>query len=99
MIFTVRQLQEKCQDKDLYQCIIDLTKAFNTVNSEAVWKIVSKLACPEIFVGLIRTIPDDMKAWICAGVELLDPNSAEAEMKQGDLVAPNFLRSSLLWSF
>lgn len=56
----VRQLQEKCQGKDLYQCFIDLAKAFNSVKQ----KLVSKLACPKIFVDLIRTTPDDMKAWI-----------------------------------
>ena len=37
MIFTVRQLQEKCieQNKPLYLVFIDLTKAFDTVNREA----------------------------------------------------------------
>ena len=34
MIFTIRQLQEKCQEqcRDLFQVFIDLTKAFDTVN-------------------------------------------------------------------
>ena len=33
MIFTACQIQEKCQEQqfDLYQCFIDLTKAFDTV--------------------------------------------------------------------
>ena len=38
MIFTVRQVQEKCheQNLDLYSVFIDLTKAFDTVLSQAV---------------------------------------------------------------
>ena len=41
MIFTVRQVQEKCleQNMDLFAVFIDLTKAFNTVNREALWII------------------------------------------------------------
>ena len=34
MIFTARQLQEKCQEQnvDLYMTFVDLTKAFDTVS-------------------------------------------------------------------
>ena len=44
MIFTVRQVQEKCleQNFDLYSVFIDLTKALDTVNREALWDV---LAC------------------------------------------------------
>ena len=36
MIFTARQLQEKCQEQnvDLYMTFVDLTKAFDTVSRE-----------------------------------------------------------------
>ena len=45
MIFTIRQLQEKCieQQKDLYVLFLDLTKAFDTVSREGVWQILAKL--------------------------------------------------------
>ena len=44
MIFTIRQLQEKSQKqcRDLFHLFIDLTKAFDTVNREALvdsWKV------------------------------------------------------------
>ena len=37
MVFTARQLQEKCieQRLPLYQVFVDLTKAFDTVNRDA----------------------------------------------------------------
>lgn len=41
VVFTARQLQERCVEQrvDLCQMFIDLTKTFDTVNRAAVWKI------------------------------------------------------------
>ena len=43
MIFTARQLQEKCQEQnvDLYMTFVDLTKAFDTVSPSVMQHIVS----------------------------------------------------------
>ena len=39
MIFTARQLQEKCQEQNmLYMTFVDLTKAFDTVSHEGLEK-------------------------------------------------------------
>ena len=45
MIFTARRLQEKCQEQnvDLYMTFVDLTKAFDTVSPDGLWKIMAKL--------------------------------------------------------
>ena len=45
MIFTARQLQEKCQEQnvDLYMTFVDLTKAFDTVSREGLWKFWQSL--------------------------------------------------------
>ena len=47
MIFTARQVQEKCQEQnvDLYMTFVDLTKVFDTV-SQGLWKIMAKFGCP-----------------------------------------------------
>ena len=47
MIFTARQLQEKCQEQtvDLYLTFIDLTKAFDIVSRDRLWKIMAKFGC------------------------------------------------------
>lgn len=49
-VFLARQLQERCQEQNsnLYMTFIDLTKAFDTVSWESLWKIMAKLGCPEI---------------------------------------------------
>ena len=48
MIFTAGQLQEKCQEQnlDLYMTSVDLTKAFDTVSLDGLWKIMAKFGCP-----------------------------------------------------
>lgn len=56
MVFAPRQLQEKCQEqnRDLYTTFVDLTKAFDTVIRERLWKITAKFGCPKRFIKMIR---------------------------------------------
>jgi len=90
MIFTARQLQEKCteQGKDLYHCFVDLSKAFDTVNREALWVVLERSGCPSKFVRMIRLLHDGMQARVNFGGELSDPFPVENGVKQGDLDAP-----------
>ena len=52
MVFAARQLQEKCQEQnsDLFSTYVDLTKAFDTVSREGLWKIMAKYGCPEVYL-------------------------------------------------
>ena len=56
MIFTARQLQEKCQEQnvDLNMTFVDLIKAFDTVSREGLWKIMAKFGCPDKFIAMVR---------------------------------------------
>ena len=56
MIFTARQFQEKCKEQNvyLYMTFIDLTKAFDTVSREGLWKIMAKFGCPAKFIAVVR---------------------------------------------
>ena len=64
MIFTARQLQEKCQEHnvDLYMTFVNLTKAFDTVSREGLWKIMAKFGCPAKFIALVLQFHDGMLA-------------------------------------
>jgi len=90
MIFVVRQVQEKCreQNKDLYAIFIDLTKAFDTVNREALWVILQRLGCPRKFVHLIRQFHDNMTGAVLSGGEVSEPFDISNGVKQGCVLAP-----------
>ncbi len=47
IIFTARQLQEKCREQrqPLYMAFIDLTKAFDMVDRMGLWSILSSYGC------------------------------------------------------
>jgi len=64
MVFTARQIQEKCreQNRDLYVVFVDLTKAFDTVNGDGLWHVLNKVGCPEKFVNVVRSLHDGMEA-------------------------------------
>ena len=90
MVFSVRQLQEKCieQNLDLFHCFIDLSKAFDTVNREALWLVLRKCGCPPKFVNMVKSLHADMKARVNFGGALSEPFSVDNGVKQGDLSAP-----------
>ena len=54
MVFTARQLQEKCQEQnaDLYSTYVYLTKAFDTVSRDGLWRIMAKYGCPRNLLPL-----------------------------------------------
>ena len=64
MIFTARQLHEKCQEQnvDLYMTFVDLTKAFDTVSRKGLWKIMANFGCPAKFIAMVRQFHDGMLA-------------------------------------
>ena len=64
MIFTARQLQEKCQEQnvDLYMTFVDLTKEFETVNRDGLWKIMAMFGCPPRYLAMVWQFHDGMQA-------------------------------------
>ena len=90
VIFTIRQLQEKCQEqcRDLFQVFIDLTKAFDTVNRKALWLILGKLGCPEKLISILKLFHHDMKTMLNIGGKLAEHITVENGVKQGDTLAP-----------
>ena len=81
MIFTARQLQEKCQEQnvDLYMTLVDLTKAFD--------KIMAKFGCPAKFIALVRQFHDGMLARVQNDGKFSDPFPVTNGVKQGCVLA------------
>ena len=89
MIFTARQLQEKWQEQnvDLYMTFVDLTKAFDTVSREGLWKIMAKFGCPAKFIAMVRLFHDGMLARVQNDGEFSDPFLVTNGVKKGCVLA------------
>ena len=85
MIFTARQLQEKCQEQnvDLYMTFVDLTKAFDTVSRDGLWKIMAKFGCPPRYIAMVRQFHDGMQARVQNDGEYSEPFPVTNGVKQG----------------
>ena len=90
MIFAGRQIQEKCreQKRDLLILFIDLTKAFDTVNRQALWRILSKCGCPEKFINIVKQLHDDMVGSVSVHGETTENFGITTGVKQGCVLAP-----------
>lgn len=98
MVFAARQLQEKCQEQnaDLYSTYVDLTKAFDTVSREGLWRIMAKYGCPRKFIAIVRQLHDGMLARVQDYGETSDPFPVANGVKQGCVLAPTLF--SLMFS-
>ncbi len=90
MIFTTRQLQEKCreQNKNLFMAFIDLSKAFDTISRETMWEILRKCGCPPKFIAITRQFHDGMMARVSVGGNESEPFSVSTGVRQGCVLAP-----------
>ncbi|BHF82138.1 hypothetical protein SprV_0802527500 [Sparganum proliferum] len=98
MIFAARQLQEKCQEMrtHLYSTFVDLTKAFDTLNREGLWKIIQKFGCPERFIEMVRQLHDGMMARVTDNGAVSEAFAVTNGVKQGCVLAPTLF--SLMFS-
>ena len=96
MVFAARQLQEKCQEQnvDLYSTFIDLTKAFDTVSSEGLWRKMAKYDCPPKFITIVPLLHDGMMARVQDDGNKSEPFLVSNRVKQGCVLAPTL--SSLM---
>ena len=64
MIFSVRQLQEKCQEqnKPLFLAFLDLTKAFDLVSRSGLFQLLKKIGCPPKLHSIIESFHTDMQS-------------------------------------
>ena len=89
MIFTARQLQEKCHEKnaDLYMTFVDLTKAFDTISREGLRTIMAKLGCHAKFIAMVRQFHDGMLARVQNDGEFSEAFPVTNGVKQGCVLA------------
>ena len=90
MIFSVRQLQEKCQEqnKPLFLAFLDLTKAFDLVSRSGLFQLLKKIGCPPKLHSIIESFHTDMQGTVCFNGATSDPFPINSGVKQGCVLAP-----------
>nr|VZI06739.1 unnamed protein product [Spirometra erinaceieuropaei] len=90
MIFAARQIQVKGQEMrtHLYSTFVDLTKVFDTVHREGLWKIMRKFGCPERFTQMVRQLHDGMMARVTDNGAVSEAFAVTNGVKQGCALAP-----------
>ena len=67
---------------------MDLTKAFDTVGREGLWKIMAKFGCPAKFVAMVRQFHDSINARVQDDGEYSEPFPVTNGVRQGCVLAP-----------
>ena len=90
MIFTARQLQEKCQEQNvnLYMAFADLIKAFGTVSRDGLLKIMAKFGCPPRHIAMVWQFHDAVEARVQNDGEFSEPFKLTNGVKQGCVMTP-----------
>ena len=90
MIFAARRLQEMAKklNMDLYWVFVDLTKAYDSVDRESLWKVLGKCGIPKHLIDIIADWHNGMKACIKLNGTRSDKFKIETGLRQGDVMAP-----------
>ena len=90
MIFSLRQLQEKCREqrKPLYMAFIDLTKAFDLISRDGLFQILSKIGCPPKLLSITKSFHTNMKGVVQFDGSTSDAFDITSGVKQGCVLAP-----------
>jgi hypothetical protein len=105
MMFSVRQLQEKCREQrqPLFSCFVDLTKAYDTVHRGLLWQVLAKFGVPPSMLSVIKDLHEGMKAVLLMGDGESDPIAVNNGLRQGCVLAPNtfllFMAAMLMHAF
>ncbi|WP_353804357.1 RNA-directed DNA polymerase, partial [Acinetobacter baumannii] len=90
MIFSLRQLQEKCNEQrvPLYIAFIDLTKAFDMVSRTGLFTLLQKIGCPPQLLSVIKAFHEDTHSTISFSGSTSSPFQVKSGVKQGCVLAP-----------
>ena len=96
MIFVLRQIQEKRRQQNigLYAAFVDLTKAFDTVRRDGLWKIRARFGCPPKFLTFLRQLHEGQQGQVKHNGSLSGSFPVSNGVKQECVLAPHFSPSS-----
>lgn len=72
----------------LYKCFVDLQKAYDRVDREAMWAVLQHRGVPEKLVRLIAGLHEGAMATVRLGKESAEPFMLQRGLKQGSILSP-----------
>jgi len=90
MIFSVRELQEKCreQQQPLFIAFVDLTKAFDLVSRDGLFKILPLIGCPPKLLSFLESFHNNMHSTVRFDGNMSEAFNIRGGVKQGCVLAP-----------
>ena len=90
MIFSIRQLQEKCREQrqPLFIAFVDLTKAFDLVSRNGLFALLKRIGCPPTLLSLISSFHTNMHGFVSFNNENSTRFEIRSGVKQGCVLAP-----------
>ena len=90
MIFSVRQLQEMCREQrqPLFIAFIDLTKAFDLVSRDGLFKILPLIGCPPKLLSFLESFHNNMHGTVRFDGNMSEAFNIRSGVKQGGMLAP-----------
>ena len=91
MIFSLCQLQEKCreQNQPLYLAFIDLTKVFNLVSRDGLFKMLPLIGCPSKLLSIVISFHNGMMSTVQFDGDMSALFRVKSGVKQGCILAPS----------
>ncbi|WP_419617636.1 reverse transcriptase domain-containing protein, partial [Thiolapillus sp.] len=71
-----------------YAAFVDLTKAFDTVSRNGLWKILARLGCPPQFLTILRQLHEGQQGQVKHNGSLSGSFPISNGVKQGCVLAP-----------
>ena len=89
-IFSLRQLMEKCREKQkvLHMVFIDLEKAYDRVPRQEVWRSLREKGVPEKYVRVIRETYKNATTRVRSAVGTTDGFQVKVGLHQGSALSP-----------
>lgn len=89
-LINVRQMIEKMYEFNVPAifCFLDYSKAFDTVNWNTLWKVLSEMGVPNHLTHLIEQLYLHNEAFVCVDGRLSKQFSVEKGVRQGCILSP-----------
>nr|KAG5711950.1 hypothetical protein BaRGS_026391 [Batillaria attramentaria] len=81
----------------LYSTFVDFQKAFDSVDREVIWKLMSHYGFPPKFVNIIRQLYEDATCQVTHDGKLTEPFTVRTGVRQGCILSPTIFLMVVDW--